>query len=166
MKTFLRLTLGAALLGSLATGCQSTAGNPDSAWNVDSVDNRIVRHFTGYRGSLDGRYLDYQREKKADITLTLRRHFLNSNPENPFQALDSSYASPKGPYGPLPNPFEWFHVETLVYAAVTGIPIPVDSLLALTSDGGGKEWATTFLGNWTASSQSPPSPSTFEVKNK
>ena len=164
MKTFFRFALGAGLLASLLTGCRTSAGNPSSHWNIDSVDNRIAKHFTGYRGPIDGRYLDYQREKKKDISLTLRRHFLGNNPTNPFQVEDESRTRPDGPYGPLPNPFFWFHVETLIFAPIA--PIPVDSLLALTSDGGVKEFGQTFTGMWSNEQISPPAPSSFEVKNR
>ena len=164
MKTSLRLALGVGLLASLATGCASGSGNSSSHWNIDSVDNRIVKHFTGYRGKLDGRYLDYQREKKQDITLTLRRHFLGNNPENPFQVEDKARTQPVGPYGPLPNPFAWFHLEAILFAPIA--PIPLDSVLALTSEGGLAEFGATFTGNWSGEQQAPPPPSTFEVKNR
>ncbi len=173
MKTSLRFVLGAGLvLSSLLASCRSGAGNPDSHWNIDSVDNRIVKQFTGYRGSIDGTYLEYQRQKKNDLNLTLKRHFLGVNPTNPFQTADSNLTSPNAPYGPLPDPVYWFGAESVFIGAATlawtgtFLLLPLDSLFALGSEGGMGQFASTFAGNWTGKTPTPPKTSTFKVKNR
>ncbi len=171
MNHFRKALAASLVLGGLLSGCRTTAGDPSSHWNVDSVDNRIVKHFTGYRGAVDGSYLEFQLQKKNDLNKTLRRHFLNNNPDNPFQTPDPSANAPRRNYGPLPNPAQWFHLESILLGGVLGgwgsaALLPLDSLLALTSPGGLGEFGRTFIGDWGSVTASPPSPSTFEVKNR
>ena len=173
MKTSLRLALGAGLvLSSLLTGCKSGAGTPSSHWNIDSVDDRIVKHFTGYRGGVDGTYLEFQRRKKDALNLTIRRHFLNNNPDNPFQPEDASRFEHEAPYGPLPNPVNWFSAESIFIGAAllawtgTFIPLPLDSIIALASPDGAHQFGQTFTGDWRGETPRPPKVSTFRVKNR
>ncbi|HED66990.1 MAG TPA: hypothetical protein ENJ09_15720 [Planctomycetes bacterium] len=173
MTKSLRFTLGAGLLlAGLLSGCRSGAGDPSSHWNIDSVDNRIVKHFTGYRGPMDGSYLEYQDQKKRDIGKTLRRHFLNDNPDNPFEVDDPDRYEARSPYGPLPDPVHWFNVESIFMGAIasgwsgTFVPIPLDSVLALFSEGGTGEFYDSMTGDWEPITNRPPSVSSFRVKHR
>jgi hypothetical protein len=174
MKSSHRLGLGLGLVVAtlLASGCKSASGDPNSHWNVDSVDQRVVKAFTGYRGAIDGSYLDYQYEQKQKAHLTLRRHFLNSNPYNPFQPDDPSLTQPRRPFGPLPDPFSWFGAETVVWGLValgwsgSFVPAPVDSLLVLATPEGRSEFWRSMKGDWDPDFPRPPRPSTFRVKNR
>ena len=86
-----RLILAASLaLGS--TSCYMTksgydftaAGqNVDSHWTVQSTFPRMGRFFLGYDSQRDGTYKDFAYARKQSVELTLRRHFLNHNPDNP-----------------------------------------------------------------------------------
>lgn len=46
------------------------------------------------------------------------------------------------------------------------VPIPVDSLLALGSSQGRSEFFGGFVGRTSPGGQTPPSPETFQVKNR
>ncbi len=172
MKTTLRLALGAGLVcASLLTSCRTSAGDTESHWNIDSVDNRIVKRFTGYRGAVDGAYVDFQRQKKNDISKTLRRHFLNNNPDNPFQVSDSSADAPPRPHGPLPDPLHWFHMESIFVGGMVGgwgsmVLLPFDSLVSLFTAEGRDQFVDSVTGDWDGDLGRPPRPSTFRVKNR
>ncbi len=159
-----------------AAGCRSAPGVPESHWNVDAVPQRITAHFTGYRGELDGSYREFQWRKKQDINLTLRRHFLNNNPENPLQVADPSLTAVRPPFGLLPNPVTYFHVESIVIGSFllgwTGafLPLPIDSLIATLSPGGLSEFGSgisdTFTGDWHGELGEPVPPSKFKVRHR
>jgi len=103
MKTLLRTAVGAAALALAAgtSGCNTSVLKtdsevPDSHWNIDSLDARIVKQFTGYKGPVEGSYWgDHRRKLIASRRLTLRRHFLNNNPYNPFEPEDPNITRPK-----------------------------------------------------------------------
>ena len=150
-----RLFLAATIaLGSLS--CHMTtkgydftgAGqNIDSHWRHDSVAPRIGRFFLGYDSQRDGTYKDFQHDRKQSIELTLRRHLLNHNPDNPNHAEVASRFEPRPNHSVWPNPLRYFHVESLVIGAallpITGgvlFPIPLDSLLGTFEEGGVAEF--------------------------
>jgi hypothetical protein len=180
MKNPCRLSFGALSLVSIASitagACATTPSVPESHWNIDSVPQSVVKHMTGYRGELDGNYRDFQWRKKKDINLTLRRHFLNNNPENPFEPPDPSRTELRAPYSVLPDPLLYFHVEALAVGAVTlawtgaFIPIPIDSVIATFSEGGWSEFGTgikqTFTGEWEGRVGDPAPPSKFRVRHR
>lgn len=158
----LALALG---LGLASTSCRSAAGDPSSHWNADSVGPRITKHLTGYRRDVHGSYLVYQAKKKRDVNLTLRRHFLNDNPTNPFQVHDPDLYAPLAPHSPFRDPLGWFGFDGIAMGFVTlgwsgtYLPLPLDSLIALGSPGGWSQF-------WGSGGLTPPKPSTFEVKNR
>jgi len=174
MKTLFRNLASATLVASvvLSTGCTTAPNDTRSSWNIDSVDDRIVKAFTGYRGPIDGSYVDYQAEQKRDISQTLTRHFLNHNGENPLQAYSPRAVEEHRPHSILPNPVSWFHAESIFFGGILTmtsgafIPIPVDSLLALGSSQGRSEFVEGVR-FWDRKSghELPPSPETFQVKN-
>jgi hypothetical protein len=144
-------------------------------WGGGSLGGRITKHFTGYRHDLDETYIDHQYRKKKDINLTLRRHFANNNPDNPFQVDDPSRIQQRPPHSVLPDPIYYMHAESLAFGLVTlgwtgaFIPIPVDSLVATVDGGWGEMWdgvANTFTGDTGSKIESPPGTSKFEVKNR
>lgn len=119
MKTLLRTAVGAAALALAAatSGCNATPllqTDPQvqgSHWNIDSLDTRVVKQFTGYKGAVDGKYWsEYRRKQIAARRLTLRRHFLNNNPYNPFEPEDPSITRPKRDFDD-PPPVRKFRVK-------------------------------------------------------
>jgi len=112
-------------------GCSAGPNRAKDHWSAHSVGPRMSRAFLGYQSDVDGEYVDYQ---------------WNDNPENPFTMSADTPSTQRPVHSPLPNPFTYFHVESLVYGGLmyaamgTFIPIPVDSLIATFSPGGGEEF--------------------------
>jgi hypothetical protein len=85
MKKSLPLIALAAL--SLFAGCST----PNSStygydhWSGRSVGPRMERNFVHYDPARDGTYGNRLHKDGSDFMLTFERHFLNSNPDNPFQ---------------------------------------------------------------------------------
>ena len=155
----------------LASACKTGPSSPGDHWTLDSVPQRMVQHFTGYRSDRDGSYVDFQYRKKKSIDRTLRRHFLNNSPDSPFEADDPSQTKRRPPHSPAPDPLYYMHVESLATGAVmmglSGgfVPIPIDSLIA-TFDGGWDEFGRGFTQGADAEAEHPPGVSKFKVKNR
>jgi len=178
MRTRIAFLVAALTAPLLASGCKSGLPTDQSDhWTIDSVPSRMAQHFTGYRRDRHGSFIDYQYSKKKDIDATLRKHFLNNSPDNPFEPDDPSRYGRRPPHSLLPDPFYYIHAEGIVMGfvtlGVTGvfIPIPVDSLTA-TIFGGKESWnefaegvGDTFTGD-EAEAQTPPGNSKFRVKNR
>lgn len=162
-----------AVLGS--TGCQSAPSQEHVHWNLESVGPRVSYAFLGYREDLDGTWRDKQWSDKKSINKTLRRHFLNNNPDNPFQAPDPSIGKPRPPHSVLPSPLDYFHLESLFVgagmSALTGafIPIPIGSLLGTFEEGGFEEFGSglgqSLTFRYDGELPSPPPVEDFEIKN-
>ena len=175
MKTLFRNLASATLAFTvvLSTGCTTAPNDTNSHWNIDSVDNRIVKAFTGYKGPIDGTYTEYQAAQKRSLSQTLTRHFLNHNGENPLQAYSPKATKQRRGHSILPNPVSWFHAESIFFGGIftmtsgAFVPIPVDSVLALGSSQGRSEFVNG-LRFWDRDSGAvmPPSPETFKVKNR
>ena len=173
LALFLAATLGP--LSLLGTGCQSAPGMEQNHWNIESLTPRLGYYFFGYREDLDGTFRDHQWRQKKDINLTIRRHLLNNNPTNPFEADDPSFLDPRPPHSILPDPLLYFHLESIVFgaaflaAADTFIPIPIGSVIASFTPGGGEEFMeginTTLSGSFTHAMATPPPPDSFRVRN-
>jgi len=107
MNTLFRTLSGTALLALAASisGCVNTdPGVKNSHWNIDSVDNRVVKQFTGYKGPVEGTFWgDHLTKYRKARRLTLRRHFLNNNPHNPFEPEDPSISRPRKDFGDPPS---------------------------------------------------------------
>lgn len=156
MKTLLRATVGALALAVVTStlGCQTDPVIADSHWNIDSLDNRIIKHATGYRGPIDGSYTDYQWKKEQSIYLTLRRHLLNNDPTNPLEPDDPSVTSPRPAAGLLPDPERWVGNDTVAIAVAT---VPLwDYVLPI----------RTFSGSSGRDKDQPPPVKAFRVKNR
>ena len=145
MKTSFRSSFAAVLLGTAlfavgaggAVGCRTNTNPALDHWNIATIKPRLAKSFLGYRADLDGSYRDFHVRQRQDINLTLRRHFLNNNPENPFQTSDDVYDSGgRPPHSLLPNPLNYVHFEAIVIGLITYglwdvfIPIPVFSIAA------------------------------------
>jgi hypothetical protein len=172
-----QLSLAAVLLLGLAsTGCQASAGQQSNHWNIESIGPRLAYHGLGYRSDLSESYRDHQWQNKQDINLTLRRHFLNHNPNNPFQADDPSLTAPRPPHSILPDPVDYFHLESLLVGAImdgatgTFIPLPIGSILGTIEPGGPEEFldgmSSTLTGSFGGRIEQPPSNDEFRVRNK
>jgi len=142
-----RSLLASVALLAAGTSCQSAAQDIDDHWNFRSVPPRVARHLLGYDAARDGSYRDFQWQRKQDINLTLRRYFLNDNPENPFQEFDPSLYEGRPVHSILPNPLRYIHLEGVLLGwAITGaggvfFPIPLDSLIGSFEEGGGEEFS-------------------------
>jgi hypothetical protein len=135
---------GSAAL-SLVAGCasQQPVGNH---WTSRSVQPSIARAFLSYDVENDGPYREFQWRKKQDINLTLRRHLFNHNPYNPFQQDAPELFEPRPPHSLLPRPWNYIHLEGLVFGAISyasgGIflPLPIDSIIGTLEEGGDEEF--------------------------
>ena len=170
-----RLALALAL--PLFVACKSGATTEQNDhWLLDSVPERMVKHFTGFRADRDGDYIDYQYQKKKQISGTLRRHFANNSSDNPFEPYDASQTERRPPHSIWPDPLYYMGVESVVIGTamlgMTGafIPIPIDSLAATGVDvydtaynDEENEFAAGFTGD---ESLNPPSVREFRVKNR
>jgi len=173
-------TLRFALLAAplLVAACRTSQPAPaglSNHWSVDSVPERIAQHFTGYRRDRNGEYIDYQYEKKKHISLTLRRHFMNNDPDSPFEPEDPSRTGRRPDHSVLPDPIYYINAEgvatgiVLVGTSGAFVPIPVDSLIATTFGGWGEFWdgiTGTFTGGGEAEAEKPVGTSKFKVKNR
>jgi hypothetical protein len=139
---------GALLIATLLSACNATSETyATDHWNDKSIPLRFQRAALGYDAERDGRYVDYQYANKKSIYLTIKRHILNQNPENPFQAVDEEFYEPRPPNSILPRPWEYINYEGLAWGAIisgaTGgifIPVPIDSIIGTFSEGGGDEF--------------------------
>ena len=109
--------------------------------------------------------------QQQHIRLTLRRHFLNNNPTNPFQPYDPNFVTPPR-FGITTTPLAWvgfdaFAMGWIMYAWTGAfIPIPVDTLLGYMGD---TAWGAAILGTTEGQpdlKDRPPGPKKFKVKNK
>ncbi|MEW6072692.1 MAG: hypothetical protein AB1726_08900 [Planctomycetota bacterium] len=164
------------LLLFLAGGCQSAPGYETSHWNIGSLPSRVAYRFFNYREDLDGTYREHQWREKQEINLTLRRHLLNNNPDNPFQPDDPSRVAPRPPHSILPDPIDYFHVESLTAGvcllALTGtfVPVPIGSLLATAEPGGTAEFleglGNTISGSFGSRLDEPAPVEEFRVRRE
>ena len=174
MKLRTALFLAPFLAAPLAGACKSPSPSAQADhWHVDSVPERMVKHFTGYRRDLDGQFIDYQYGKKKHVNHTLRRHFLNNSPEAPVSPDDPSLTARRPPHSVAPDPLYDMGAESvfvgLALLGMTGsfIPIPIDSIVATVfSDGGWSEFGRGFTEGADADAEQPPGVSRFEVKNR
>jgi hypothetical protein len=173
------LLLAAPLLAvPLFAACKS--GLPASQgehWKLDSVPSRMAKHFTGFRADRDGRFIDYQYEKKKSLSKTMRRHFANNSPDSPFEPDDPSQTKRRPPHSIWPDPVYYMGLESVFIGAatlgITGVfvPLPFDSLVAtgtdvkntLTNDEK-NEFKAGFTGD--SSALNPPSVNEFRVRNR
>jgi len=175
MKAPIRAVVCAAIVG-LASSCSSTNPQTNNHWNVQWVPRSIVYNTTGYIPERDGTYREFQWREKRHINLTLRRHFLNSNPYNPRQPEVPKYFEQRPPHSILPDPFNYFHLTSVVAGAVYSgastsgafVPIPVDSIIATLQPGGFEEFWAGIAGTKKDSispyvNENPPAPEEFEV---
>jgi len=180
-NAFTRAATTLAALGGACVlfACQTSPIEERNAWNTDSTGPRFVYHALGYPGTQTGRYenyRDFQWQEKQAINLTLRRHVLNRNPENPFQPYDEDYGRERPPHS-LADPVTYLHVSALatgfIVLAATGgaafVPIPIDSLFGTLERGGGEEFVDGFRADDDRVSRHtrrvPPRPNEFEVKH-
>lgn len=165
-------SLRAALLLALPlfTACKTGVTAEEGVhWGVESVPERMFKHFTGYRSDRDGEFIDYQYEKKKSINRTLRRSFIGNSTESPFEANDPSQTAPRRAHSLAPDPFYYMHLESMFIGAATAgisgtfVPIPLDSVMA-TAYGGWGEFGRGFTGGGNA--EDPPSVREFRVRNR
>lgn len=89
MKLARLLALPSLLL--LVAGCTSTASRTHVHWNYGERFERTgYFHALGFLNTEHESYGAMLKEDAGDVWLTLRRHFGNSNPDNPFQHFPDS----------------------------------------------------------------------------
>ncbi len=138
----------ACLVTALFSACNADPNtNATDHWNAAYIAPRFQRAALGYDAERDGRYVDYQYANKKSIYLTMKRHFLNQNPENPFQAVDEGFYEPRPVSSIVPRPWEYINFEGIAWGAIisgaTGgifFPVPIDSIIGTFSEGGGDEF--------------------------
>ncbi len=79
-----RMSLGAlAAFVLLAQSC-TTPAYENNHWHINHVAPRVGYHFFGYRPSSDGPFFSKIGSDMGDVGVTLRRHFVGDNPDNPL----------------------------------------------------------------------------------
>lgn len=161
--------------GLLLAACQVPTGPEANHWNLESIGPRIAYNSLGYRAEEDGSYREFQWRQKQDINHTLRRHFFNDSPTNPFQA-SSTEIERRPPNSLLPDPVTFLHIDALAWGAVmlgasgAFVPIPVSSLLGMFEKGGATEFwegiEVTATGESWDGRGMPTPPEEFRVHNK
>jgi len=140
----MKRSLIASALALAAVACQGSGQQINDHWNAESISPRAARFFLGYDSSRDGNYRDFAWERKQEINLTLRRHLLNHNPDNPNHADVAQRQRPVNSL--LPDPLTFIHLEGLLlgFAAYTAggmfVPLPVDSIIGILEEGGTDEF--------------------------
>ena len=145
------LTLAALALG----GCYTT---PASHWDPESAPESASYHFFGANDSTPNTIVETTKQGSRSITLTMRRHFFNDNPNNPLQ--DHRY-DPYDRYIPI------WHMP---YYAVLDTAEMVTLGLVHTGEGAFgavlMPWQLLAGTSSVSSYEEPPRPSEFKVKNK
>lgn len=173
------LAAGGAFALALTSACTTTDTLYADHWNASSVVPRMTYAFTGYDYATDGPYIEKVWQDRHDINVTLRRHFLNDNPERPFRKeVDPSLYEERPPLSIWPNPANYFHATAIfVGGALSGydavaafIPIPIDALWAnIKDDQGQSEFARGLAGDGEPASRhsrlGPPAVEDFQVKH-
>ncbi len=143
----MKLLVPVAALAFCAS-CASQAPYVRQHWTERGIGPRMSRAFLSYDPEMDGTYRDFQWKKKQAINLTIARHFLNHNPENPFQAEMPEFYAPRPNHSLAPRAYNYIHVEGLALGAIAYgaggpavIPLPLDSIIATFEDGGPQEFA-------------------------
>lgn len=96
-----RLTLGSLALVAALSSC-TTPAYENNHWHFNSVGPRITHQFVGYRQSRDGEFLNMVSRDGQSAFVTLRRHFMNDNPNNPLLPQPA-----RPPYRPQPPQVEF-----------------------------------------------------------
>ncbi len=171
MKLSVRTIALIALALPLFASCKSTGGGQH--WKVDSLAPRMVHHVMGYDVDRGESYTSFSKRNRQHINLTIRRHLLNENPNNPFVYDESwfPWILDEQNLSPLPNPVFYFHLESLVTAAAfygNGGPFAIFplSVLALFEEEGRAEFLSglPFVDAQRARTEPRPT-SEFRVKN-
>ena len=151
------LFASAALL-LLACSCTTPGQSVNNHWSSSSIVPRATRFFLGYDSEKDGSYRDFQWKRKQEINLTLRRYFLNHNPDNPNHEDVKARYAPRPNHSILPNFVDYIHLEGVLLGFASGMGIfPLDSLLGTAEEGGFDEFVSgiqetfTPLGTLTSS---------------
>jgi len=77
--------VGAASL-LLASACQSSGPYLNKHWSAQYIGPSMASRFLDYNVGTDGSTSEFASKQWNSVCLTLDRHFMNHNPENPFQA--------------------------------------------------------------------------------
>jgi len=148
--------------------CASSAPEYDSHWNAGHVGKSAERVFTGYDAELDGSRYEYGRDNAEGIALTLRRHFMNDNPENPLQ-MRRGWGDPDNPYNMTAGIADAGYLVRdgavmAWYTASEGVLMGVDLIVGLPLGlfGVGYPGVSSM---WAGTDDEPTPPSEFEAVN-
>lgn len=79
------LPLALCALPLFCASCKTGSSRANSHWNAQSIGPEIGWYFLGYEVDEDENYGDRLEKDGRHVGLTLQRHFLSVNPDNPFQ---------------------------------------------------------------------------------
>lgn len=171
-KRPLRVLIGAATLVFFAS-CQ-TSDPRYNHWNFSGLTPRIAYHLLSYDTEAGIPFYKHAMNQRSSINMTLRRHVLGDNPENPFRR-QNAWIPNQGHFSPLPNPINFFHLSSVAFGSVVlgagggFILFPIEVIPVMLEEGGPTElWAgvrETF-GGQTEIERGPAPVSEFKVKNR
>ena len=171
-KRPLSFLFGAATLVFFAS-CQTTDTRYNH-WNFSGLTPRIAYHVLSYDTNGGVPYYQHVNDQRSSINLTVRRHLIGDNPENPFRRRNA-WIPNQGHFSPLPNPLNFFHLSSVAFgSALLGagggfILFPIEVIPVMLEDGGPSElWAgihETFTGKNTLE-RGPAPVSEFKVRNR
>lgn len=166
LRTGLLLPLAALTAALLPSSCKSNDPLYDSHWNVGSLEHRAGYHLFGYDSYTGESIYEHSANSAKDIALTLRRHFLNDNPENPLQyrrgwGADTVY-NPTSAYADV-----WFLARDAVFVGYRGlvhaVVVPIDLTAGPISAHFGADYGSVV--NLWGGLGEPAAPGDFEVEN-
>ena len=92
MKRSLATLFLGALCASLCSSCVTDGSKMNDHWNPSSMPSRMQRTLTGYDASRDGSVTEWLASDANSIGLTLQRHLLGFNPDNPNEEEESTFS--------------------------------------------------------------------------
>jgi hypothetical protein len=172
--TSARLSLFAAALGLAFFASCHTTDTRYNHWRFEGLTPRVAYHLLAYDTNSGKPYYEHANAQRSAINLTVRRHLLNNNPENPFQRK-LAWIPGRKRFSPLPDPIHFLHLSSVAFASASlgaggaFFLFPPDALIVLFEEGGAEEmWdgiADTFTGRL-GEPEMPPDPSEFKVRNR
>ena len=158
------------LLAALATlgACASTDPTYNDHWNAGFAGDSAVKAFSGYDASSDTSHWDHGSSNAADIAMTVRRHMMNDNPDNPLQ-MRRGWGDTESPYNMTAGVADAGYlvrdgVVGAYYVGAEGLLMLTDMVLGvpITTFGGSYEGVSSW---WDDEDEGPTAPEHFSTKN-
>lgn len=163
MKTPLLLA-SALLLGA----CTSTDPDYGSHWNAGQAAVSAEHAFTGFDAEVSESRFEHQRDGAEGAMLTLRRHFMNDNPDNPLQ-MRRGWGNPDNPYNMTAGIADAGYlvrdgVISTGYVAATGLTMATDVIVGVPLAMFGVDYGGVS-GFWEDGDTAPTPPEEFQTVN-